>query len=87
MKTTEPIRDKAQVQALLNYYLKRGELRNYLLICLCLHTALRISDVLNLSTADVYDFQSRRVKDSITIVEKKTRKSKTIACTKLSSKP
>ena len=79
MKTTEPIRDKHQAQRLLMYYRNKGELRNYLLIALCLHTALRISDVLRLTTSDVYDFQKHRIHRSITIKEKKTGKSKTIA--------
>jgi len=79
MKTTEPIRNKQDVNALLNYYLKRGELRNHLLITLCIHTALRISDILRLTWDDVYDFEAKRIRRSITIVEKKTGKSKIIA--------
>ena len=54
-------------------------MRNYLLILLCIHTALRISDVLRLSTDDVFDFKNHRIRRTITITEKKTGKSKTIA--------
>ena len=79
MKTTEPIRDKQQIALLVMYYFNRGQMRNCLLITLCLHTALRISDVLRLSTDDVYDFKMRRIKNSINITEKKTGKQKTIA--------
>ena len=79
MKTTEPIRDKTQIIQLLAYYHNKGQIRNHLLISLCLHTALRISDVLKLTTNDVYDFKNRRVRKSITITENKTKKSKTIA--------
>ena len=79
MSMTEPIRDKQQVSQLTMYYYNRGEMRNYLLIILCLHTALRISDILRLSTSDVYDFKSRRIRRHITVTEKKTGKSKTIA--------
>jgi len=79
MKTTEPIRNKEDVKALMNYYLKRGEIRNYLLITLCIHTALRISDILRLTWDDVYDFERKCMRRSITITEKKTGKSKTIA--------
>ena len=79
MTLTEPIRDKSHVQALLSYYLNRGEIRNHLLICLCLHTALRISDVLRLTTNDVYDFQNRSIRKTITIAEQKTGKTKIIA--------
>ena len=79
MATTEPIRNKIQVNQLIMYYYNKGEMRNHLLILLCLHTALRISDILRLTTHDVYDFKNHRVRRSITIIEKKTRKSKTIA--------
>ena len=79
MKTTEPIRNKAHVAKLLMYYHKQGQHRNHLLICLCLHTALRISDVLKLTTTDIYDFKTNRIKNSITITEKRTGKTKTIA--------
>ena len=79
MKATQPIRDKAHVAQLIMYYFNRGQMRNYLLICLCLHTALRISDILALTTNDVYDFKNRRIKKSISITERKTGKSKTIA--------
>ena len=79
MTFTEPIRNKAHIQALLNYYLDKGQLRNHLLICTCLFTALRISDVLRLTTDQVYDFQNHRIRKSITIIERKTGKSKTIA--------
>lgn len=79
MKTTEPIRDKHQVKKLLMYYFNKGEIRNHLLIVLCVHTALRISDILRLNWEDVYDFEKRRIHTSVTIIEKKTGKSKTIA--------
>ena len=79
MKTTEPIRDKDQVNQLLTYYYNRGEMRNHLLVNLCLHTALRISDILKLTTDDVYDFQNRCVRKCISVIEKKTGKSKIIA--------
>jgi len=79
MTLTEPIRDKRHVKQLLTYYANRGETRNHLLITLCLHTALRISDVLRLTTDDVYDFENRCVRKAITIIENKTKKSKTIA--------
>ena len=79
MKTTEPIRDKQQLSKLLRYYKNKGETRNHLLINLCVYTALRISDVLNLKTNDVYDFKNRKIRKSITITEMKTGKHKTIA--------
>ena len=37
---TDPIRDKRELKALANFFLKRGELRNYCLVVLGAHTAL-----------------------------------------------
>ena len=79
MKTTEPIRNKKQLAKLLEHHQSKGETRNHLLITLCVHTALRISDILNLTTNDVYDFKNRKTYESITITEMKTGKHKTIA--------
>ena len=79
MATTQPIRNKQQVRELSMYYLTHGQLRNHVLIVVGLHTALRISDLLRLKWDDVYDFERNRVRSSITIVEKKTHKQKTIA--------
>jgi integrase len=82
MAVTEPIRDKKHVRELAGYYLKRGELRNYVLIVMSLHTALRISDLLSLNWSDVYDFDLKQVKKRFSIVEKKTKKPKIIALNK-----
>ena len=79
MATTQPIRNKHQVRELAAYYLKLGQTRNHVLIVLGLHTALRISDLLRLKWEDVYDFERNRVRSSISITEKKTHKTKTIA--------
>ena len=79
MAMTEPIRNKHHVNQLIMYYFDKGDVRNYLLILLCIHTALRISDILRLTCDDVFDFKNHRVRRNITITEKKTGKSKTIA--------
>ena len=79
MSTTQPIRNKDQVHELADYYLKRGELRNYVLIVMSVHPALRISDLLRLKWDDVYDFEHSRVRESVSITEKKTNKTKIIA--------
>ena len=79
MATTQPIRDKDQVRKLADYYLQKGQIRNYVLIVLGLCTALRICDLLRLRWDDVYDFKKRPVLSTICITEKKTRKSKIIA--------
>jgi len=82
MIAVEPIRDKKDIQAISKYYLKQGQFRNHLLIIIGLHTALRISDILRLTWHDVYDFNSNTYKKHITIIEKKTKKAKTIALNK-----
>jgi len=82
MATTQPIRKKSQVRELANYYLQKGQIRNYVLIILGVHTALRISDLLRLRWEDVYDFENLRVCTTITITEKKTKKTKIVALNK-----
>jgi len=82
MSATQPIRNKHQVRELAEYYLKRGELRNHLLIVMGVHTALRISDLLRLKWEDVYDFDRDRIRESVTITEKKTGKSKLVVLNK-----
>jgi len=82
MSLTEPIRDRKQVRQFLAYYRSLGQTRNYLLATLCIHTALRISDILLLRTNDVYDFESNRVRKTFTITERKTKKIKIVALNK-----
>jgi integrase len=78
----EPIRDKGQVRGLIDFYLRSGQLRNYVLIVMAVHTALRIGDILSLNVSDVYDFANSRVFASITVTERKTGKSKIVALDK-----
>lgn len=78
MPTTQPIRDKEQINELAEYYLGQGKLRNYLLIIMGIHTALRISDLLRIKWDDVYDFNRGRVRESMSITEQKTHKAKFI---------
>lgn len=82
MAATEPIRDKNQLKALGEYFLKRGQLRNYTLVVLGAHTALRISDLLRLKWVDVYDEERDEFRAHVTIIERKTGKTKTIALNK-----
>ncbi len=73
MSTTEPIRDRQKLLDFKNYYLnERLNLRNYAIIILGLNTALRISDILNLTYDEVY--LDSRVQEHITIREQKTGK-------------
>ena len=82
MAATEPIRDKNQLRALGEYFLKRGQLRNYALIVVGAHTALRISDLLRLKWSDVYDEERGEFRAHVAVIEKKTGKTKTIALNK-----
>ncbi len=79
MATTQPIRNKHQVRELAEYYLRKGQVRNYVLVVLGVHTALRISDLLRFKWDDVYDFERGRVRSSISLVEGKTKKEKHIS--------
>jgi integrase len=72
----------AQIKELMDSYLRKGQLRNYVLIILSVHTALRISDLQCLLWDDVYDFGSNRVRQSIYLVEKKAHKPNTIVLNK-----
>ena len=79
MAVTEPIRDKKQLKDLANYFLHKGQLRNYTLVILGTYTVLRISDLLQLKWSDVYDEERQIFLTHITVVEKKTKKERTIA--------
>ena len=80
--TTDPIRDKRKLKALGEYWLKRRNFRNYLLIVLGVCTALRISDLLRLRWVDVYDFDTGAWRTHIAITERKTGKERIIALNK-----
>ena len=86
MAATEPIRDKKQLKELADYFLKRGQSRNYALIVLGACTALRISDLLRLTWGDVYDAKSGVFHSHISVIERKTGKAKTIALNKQATK-
>lgn len=79
MAATEPIRDKKQFKALAEHFLEKGQLRNYTMVIMGAYTALRISDLLRLKWGDVYDEDLQKFHPHITITEKKTSKTKTIA--------
>lgn len=75
MSTTQPIKDKERLQEFKSYYknVKKNP-RNHMLIIIGLNSALRISDLLNLTFGDFYDFDKGRWKTHIVVKEKKTGK-------------
>ena len=74
MSTMSPIKDKKELEAMKKYFLKKGEVRNYALLCVGINTALRISDILKLRWKDVYDFGSHSLKKHLQLKEQKTKK-------------
>ena len=82
MAATEPIRDKKQLKALSEYFLKQGQPRNYTMVVLGACTVLRISGLLRLKWEDVYDEKQQNFRTHVTIREKKTGKDKIIALNK-----
>lgn len=69
MRLVQPIRDRAQIEAMKTELLKKG-LRDYFLFVLGINTGLRVSDLLSLRVKDV------RGTSHIRIAEKKTGKIK-----------
>ena len=80
MRTSQPIRDTQDLTALREFYLKdEPNMRNYVLICLGVNSALRISDLLELKWKDVYNFKDENFKKHLITYEKKTGKETWIA--------
>lgn len=75
MEFVEPIRDRKKIEAM-KKVLKGSNLRDYVLFTLGINSGLRVSDLLKLKASDVLD-EKGRVKDRITVREKKTGKTKT----------
>lgn len=80
MGTTQPSRGKDELKKFLNYYQNcQPNIRNYSLVLFGLHTALRISDILNLNWEDVYDFDGTCFRDHLFLREQKTGKENIVA--------
>lgn len=78
MAATEPIRNKDELRALADYFLQKGQLRNYVMVIMGASTVLRISDLLRMRWSDVYDEEKREFRTHVSLTEKKTGKPKTI---------
>lgn len=75
MEFVEPIRDRKKIEVM-KKLLRGSNLRDYVLFTLGINSGLRVSDLLNLQISDVRDDKGR-IKDRITLREKKTGKLKT----------
>ncbi len=79
MSTTQPIRNKEQLRRFKEYYLyEKPNARNYMLIVLGLNSALRISDILQLTYEDVYDKREHKWRNYLIVKEQKTGKTNQI---------
>ena len=74
MGTTQPIKNKHDIQRLKEYFLRKGELRNYTMVTLALNTSLRIGYLLQLKWENVYNFDTKKYKVHIVVREQKTHK-------------
>ena len=84
MNAVDPIRDKKKIQDM-KVYLKGRNLRDYALFVVGINVALRISDLLKLTWADVLNKNKKSFK-SIKIIEGKTNKNRDIKLNKASQK-
>lgn len=78
MSATQPIKSYKDVQRFKNYFLEKGDYRNYLFVSICLNTALRVRDVLSLKWSDVLNTSDGKIKQYISITEAKTQKTAVI---------
>jgi integrase len=62
-----------------DYWLKRGNRRNYAMIVLGVHSALRVADLLRLRWEDVYEADKGRFRFHVCLTEGKTGKRRVIA--------
>lgn len=71
----DPFRSPEDVKKMQEYYLSKGQIRNYTILTVGINFALRASDLLNLTVDDLYtDDDPADVVDSFTLYEDKTNK-------------
>lgn len=79
MATTQPIRNMKSLKKFESYYQSvKPNVRNYTLIVLGLNSALRISDILNLTWKCVFNFKKGCFKRHLIVKEQKTGKTNRI---------
>ena len=83
MKKTEPLRDEKMLKRLAEYWQTRGNFRNHVLIILGASTALKVSDLLNLTWQDVYDEEQGTFRSHILLKDQKGVESERIALSKM----
>lgn len=82
MCKTDPIRTSDDITRFKQYFLEKGQIRNFTMVTLGLNTSLRIGDLLGLTWEDVYDFKKRQYRGHISLTEQKTGKKNIIALNK-----
>ena len=83
MSTTEPIRNKKDLEHFMDYYVTvQPNPRNHALLLFGLYTALRISDILQLRWRMVYNFDTHHFLNHIYVREQKTNKLNVVALNK-----
>lgn len=79
MSKSEPLRTNQEIEKIKRHFSKRNQWRNYALFTLGINTALRISDILQLTWDSVYDFKANEYKRHLNLIEHKTGKPTSIA--------
>lgn len=81
MQFVEPIRNANEIKQIKGNLYRKKSPRDFTLFTLAINTGLRISDILSLKVEDVKD-RKGGIKDSLYILEQKTKKRRTIPLNK-----
>lgn len=74
MAKSEPIRQKETLEQLKNYFLEKGQMRNYAFIVIGTNTVFKVNDILNLRWEQVYDFKNQRYRREIRVLRQNSGK-------------